>query len=121
MTTKKELQAKLDALGARLSDESRAYQAFCEWFICSNRGHATNELDVMIDDRVALTVVVHGMSRAAGGVAVVKRDDYQDFPRYLDDLIAEWSRDAAREIRDAAALLSKRRNQLCAVAPTEAT
>jgi len=116
--SKASLLAEVARLETTLARETRAFQAMAEWFTCEGRGHATTTLDVMVDGSAALRVVVHGITRAAGGVCVVEQlgSDWRDFPRYLDDLIAEWSRDCAAEIRDAARLLLQRREQYCKVA-----
>jgi len=104
--------ARVAELEAQLTQERRAFGAMAEWFICEGRGDATQELCVI---GTHLRVIVHGMTRAAGGVCVVEVDGYRDFPRYLDDVCIEWLRDSGPEIRDAARLLLKRREEQIAL------
>ncbi len=104
---------------AKLAAESRAYKAMAEWFTCTQRNLSTYALDVAIPDRcdAVLKVTVHGITRASGGVVVVHvvGSDYSDFPRYLDDLCAEWSADCSPYIREAARKLNVIREEACAV------
>jgi hypothetical protein len=107
-TRKVSARARVAELEHQLTQERRAFGAMAEWFICEGRGHATQELCVI---GTHIRVIVHGMTRGAGGVCVVEIDGYRDFPRYLDDVCNEWSRDSAAEIRDAARILLLRRDE----------
>ncbi len=108
---KQTLRQRVGQLEAELEKEKRHNLSFQEWFYAESKGHATTELEVTVGGQSAMRVVVHGMSRASGGTCIVHCDGYRDFPRFLDDLCAEWSKDSAPEIREAAALLLKRREE----------
>ena len=49
-----------------------------------------------------MKVLLRGLTRAAGGVACVETENYRDLPRYLDDILREWSCDDDHAIRAAA-------------------
>ncbi len=117
MNTRKKLEARIAELETALDKERRDCQAMAEWFVCESRGHATTTLDVCsLSSGHLLNVTIHGLGRASGGVAVVSHGDtYRDFPRYVDDLVAEWRTDACREIREAAELILRRRDEYNAV------
>ncbi len=107
----------LAELESTLERERREKAALQEWFICEGRGHAVQTLDVETGSTSARPVVpavrvtVHGMTRAAGGVCVVSSDGHRGFPVFLDDLCSDWERDSSKEIREAAALLRRRREE----------
>ena len=103
-----------------LARVQRSENALCEWFLCSTRpdlrGNATASFDVTVDSRESvIRVQAMGLARAAGGVVVVSTENFNDFPVYLDDLVAIWSRDTSPEIRDAARKLVIARNRACEV------
>jgi hypothetical protein len=124
MTTKRETKAaRIARLETELARERRDFQAMAEWFVCESNGHATTELEVAIDGRPALRVIVHGIFRASGGVCVVSYcsdSTWRDFPRYLDDLCSDWAIDCVPEIRDAARILRQRRDEYCRPEPVSA-
>ena len=114
MSKKTRTKAELETL---LAKEQSDNAAFHEWWICHWRGHATMELEVSSGrgPGAPLTVIVHGMTRAAGGVAVLQSGDYRDMPVFLDNLVAEWLKDPQPEIQGAARLLLKRREEYLAL------
>ncbi len=111
---RKKTKAELES---ELAVRERSLFAMREWFTCESKGHATQELTVNTGSTSArplvptVRVVVHGMTRAAGGVCVVESDGHREFPVHLDDLCSDWAKDSSKEIRDAAALLLRRRDE----------
>jgi hypothetical protein len=101
---------------ARAEREAREANAMREWFVLAERpdyAHGRGRAFVCEVEALAISVQIRGMHRAPGGVAVVCRGDFRDYPRYLDDLIAEWQGDTNAYIRCAAArMLALRENVL---------
>lgn len=105
-----------ETLEARLARETREANALREWFLLSEvlnlrNGGAPHTVTVA---EYGYVVHLRGFSRACGGVAVVARGDFRDFPRYVDDLTSEWLADANPHIRAAAARIQTLREDVLA-------
>lgn len=111
MATKKELEAEL-------AREKRAYGACFEWFCAETRGEMP--LCVDVDGTAGIRVLVHGLTRHCGGVAVVSvpSDSYREMPEYLDDLLPRWEADRCPNIRHAARFIRLARDAAIAYAAT---
>lgn len=121
MAKKSKIVLKLEA---ELAEERRRSGALAEWFICSYKEVAPIGYTVAIRDRgTEATVLLHGLDRSSGGVAVVQcaGNDWQDFPRYLDDLLADWRKDTSPYVRNAAAVLEKLRKDALQLQPKKAS
>lgn len=104
-------QEQIEALEVELARVKRSELAFREHFLCCTRSReAPPEFTI---GGTELRVVVHGITRAAGGVVVVHSGDFQDMPRLLDDVYSEWSRDCTAEFRKAAECLRIMRDKAC--------
>lgn len=112
MTT---LREKLTACEERLARETRDGSAMREWFLLSERPDLpiSGKLYEVEVPYTSISVRLRGLTRAAGGVAMVCTGSYRDFPRYVDDLVSEWRSDANPHIRAAAErILTLRENVL---------
>lgn len=112
MSKKKDAMfAELAARHAKLEGQLHAHR---EWFTCSAvRGESPTVLDV---EGTGMTVHVHGVQRAAGGVCLVHVEGKPcGEPVLLDDLAADWSRDPGSDIRYAAHRLLQDREESISV------
>lgn len=111
MPTKKELESEL-------AREKRAYGACFEWFCAETRGDMP--LCVDVSGTSGIRVLVHGLTRHCGGVAVVSVpiDSYRDMPEHLDDLLPRWEQDRDADIRHAARFIRSARDAAIAYAQT---
>lgn len=99
MTRKQETEIR--SLNERLTSAGRSLLAHREWFFCTTvRKEPPEFVEV---EGIGMSVEVVGCHRAAGGTCLVHVEGRPcGEPVLLDDLVADWSRDPAADIRYAA-------------------
>jgi hypothetical protein len=118
MTTKAQLLSVLANTERQLAASERSYIAAFEWFCAETRGEMPLCIDVAGDS--GIRVLVHGLTRACGGVAVVSlpAESFRDMPEHLDDLLPRWFADNDANIRHAARSIESARTAATAYQQT---
>ncbi len=111
-------------LRAQLAHVSRSEAAFVEHFLCTTRADVRGNVGFSCavelggGSTTRAVVTVYGAARAAGGVAVVTWVDsehvWNDFPVFLDDLLAIWTRSPDSWLRYASDRISQMRKDVFA-------
>lgn len=112
MTKKQETE--IAQLKDGLEKAGRSLLAHREWFFCATvKKETPHALEV---EGTGMSVLTLGQQRAPGGVCLVLVEGRPcGEPVLLDDLVADWSRDPAADIRYAARCLQRDRDEACSV------
>lgn len=112
MTKKQETEIR--DLNERLTKAGRSLLAHREWFFCATVRKEPSEFVEV--EGTGMSVEVLGAQRAPGGTCLVHVEGRPcGEPVLLDDLVEDWSRDPAADIRYAAAQVRRVQEKSCEV------